>query len=256
MGREITVLLLAAAMLQFGCGSSADADADAGTVQEDAPTQQVGERTGIVRMRGLFTYMADAAVFVDCGTGERLPVAMEADYLGLERAYIEARERPGRPLMVTFDGFVAERPAMEGDGVANVVIVDRFVDVRPGEACETEKPDVPLRNTYWKLMQIDGRPVEVQTDQREPHIILDLREMSFKGYGGCNQLFGSFEIDGDTLRFGPIAGTKRYCTETMDLESAFLQALGTVTRFEISSGTLTLYGSEKIVALLEARYFD
>ena len=44
--------------------------------------------------------------------------------------------------------------------------------------------------------------------------------------------------------------------ETMDLESAFLQALGTVTRYEISGESLTLYGSEKMVALLEARYFD
>jgi len=254
MGRGMTVLFMTTALLQFGCSSFAGANA--GTAEEDALTDEVTAQTDIVRMRGLFTYMADAAAFVDCGTGEKLPVAMEADYLGLERAYIEAREEPGRPLLATFDGYVAERPAMEGDGIENAVIVDRFIEVRPGESCEPEKPDVPLRNTYWKLMQIDGRPVEVKTDQREPNIILDLREMSFKGYGGCNQLMGSFEIEGDSLRFGPIAGTKRYCMETMDLERAFLQALGTVTRFEISGETLTLFGSEEIVALLEARYFD
>ena len=39
--------------------------------------------------RGRFTYMADAALFEDCGSGLRFPVAMEADYLAAERAYLE-----------------------------------------------------------------------------------------------------------------------------------------------------------------------
>lgn len=253
MGRGLPALLMSVAMLQFGCSL---ARADARTVDEEAPTHQSGEPTGVVRMRGLVTYMADAAVFVDCDTGERLPVAMEADYLALERAYLDNREAPGRPSMVIIDGYVAERPAMEGDGFQNVVIVDRFVEVRVGDSCELGKPDVPLRNTYWKLMTIGGQPVKIEDGEREPHIIFDLREMSFKGYGGCNQLMGGFESEGDALRFGPIAGTKRYCMNTMDLEDALIEALGTVTAFEISGETLTLFRSEEVVAVLEARFFD
>ena len=253
MGRGMLVLLMSVAMLQFGCSS---ARADARTVEEEAPTHQAGDPTGVVRMRGLFTYMADAAVFVDCDTGEKLPVAAEADYLALERAYLDSREEPGRPLTVIIDGYVAERPAMEGDGLQNVVIVDRFVEVRVGDSCELGKPDVPLRNTYWKLMTIGGQPVEIEDGEREPHIIFDLHEMSFKGYGGCNQLMGGFETEGDALRFGPIAGTKRYCLNTMDLEDALIEALGAVTAFEISGETLTLSNSEEIVAVLEARFFD
>jgi len=207
-------------------------------------------------MRGMFTYMADAAVFVDCETGARLPVAMQADYLALERAYLRDREEPGRPLLVTFDGTVSNSPATEGGGVEAAIFVDRFDDSWPGEVCEKAQPGVPLRNTYWKLMQVDGRSVEITADQREPHIILDLREMSFKGYGGCNHLVGSFEIEGDTLRFGPIAGTKRYCVETMDLERAVIAMLGTVTNYRISDEDLYLISDGTLVALLEARYFD
>jgi copper homeostasis protein (lipoprotein) len=253
MGRRIRVLLMSAAMLQLGCSS---AGGDARTVVEEAPAHRAGEATDVVRMRGLFTYMADAAVFVDCDTGQKLPVAMEADYLALERAYTDNREAPGRPLTVIIEGYVAERPAMEGDGVQNVVIVDRFVEVRVGDSCEQGKPDVPLRNTYWKLMTIRGQPVNIEDGEREPHIIFDLVETSFKGYGGCNQLMGSYESEGDVLRFGPIAGTKRYCLNTMDLEDAFIEALGTVTTFEISGETLTLSNSEEVVAALEARFFE
>lgn len=267
MTRWMIVSLVAAAVFQTSCSSTAGADSRIAAA-EDAPAIEAGKRAapegtgtpsapnGVVRMRGLFAYMADAATFVDCRTGERLPVAMEADYLALERAYLDNREEPGRPLLVIIDGYVAERPAMEGDGIENVVIVDRFVEIRVGELCEPGKPDVALRNTYWKLMTIGGRPVEVTSGQREPHIILDLREMSFKGYGGCNQLMGGFQMDGNNLTFGRIGSTKRYCTETMELERSFLQALGTVTRFDISGETLTLYRSEEIIALLEARYFD
>jgi len=262
----MTVLLMAAAVLQTGCSSTAGAHAT--TVTTAVPANEAGEPaapegnetpsapTGAVRMRGLFTYMADAAIFVDCGSGERLPVAMEADYLALERAYLKHRDEPGLPLLAIFDGYVAERPAMEGDGVQAVVIVDRFVEVRVGESCEPGKPDVPLRNTYWKLVAIGGQKVAVGVGQREPHIILDLRETSFKGYGGCNQLMGGFQTDGSRLTFGKIGSTKRYCSETMAMEVEFLKALGTVTGFEISGGTLTLYGSEEIVALLKAQYFD
>lgn len=35
---------------------------------------------------GMFTYFADAALFVHCATGRTYPVALEGDYLALERA--------------------------------------------------------------------------------------------------------------------------------------------------------------------------
>jgi len=47
-------------------------------------------------MRGLYSYMADAGMFVECGSNERLPVTMEADNLALERAYLNSRTTPAR----------------------------------------------------------------------------------------------------------------------------------------------------------------
>lgn len=38
-------------------------------------------------LSGEFTYMADAAMFRDCATGLRFPVAQTGDYLRTEREY-------------------------------------------------------------------------------------------------------------------------------------------------------------------------
>lgn len=86
-------------------------------------------------MKGRFTYFADAAVFEPCGGENRLLVAMEADYLTAERAYLESRNEPRVPLLVTLVGHIAERPPMEGDGLIRMLVIDRFVSVHPGEDC-------------------------------------------------------------------------------------------------------------------------
>ena len=87
-------------------------------------------------MRGLFTYMADAALFEDCVSGNRYPVAMEAGYLELERAYLEQRREPGAPLLVTIQGVIEPRPPMEGDGEIATVVVKRFIAAFPGADCD------------------------------------------------------------------------------------------------------------------------
>jgi uncharacterized lipoprotein NlpE involved in copper resistance len=65
-----------------------------------------------------------------------LPVAQEADNATLERAYGEARPEPAAPVLVTFEGRYAMRPPMEGDGLQEVVIVEKFGEARPGARCE------------------------------------------------------------------------------------------------------------------------
>lgn len=58
-------------------------------------------------MTGEFVYFADAALFTECMTGQRFPVVMEADYLALERAYMEHRPAPMAPVLARIDGRIA-----------------------------------------------------------------------------------------------------------------------------------------------------
>ena len=90
-----------------------------------------------LELHGMFRYMADAARFEDCLTGRSYPVAMEGDYIQLERAYREAaKPEPGAPLMARFEGDITRRPAMEGRGLVPTVVVRRFIGVWPDQRCE------------------------------------------------------------------------------------------------------------------------
>jgi putative lipoprotein len=100
------------------------------------------------------------------------------------------------------------------------------------------KPDVTLTNTYWKLVELNGGPVQPGED-RELHMILR-GEDEVGGYAGCNQFVGSFTVAGDGLSFGPIASTRRLCAESMQQEGAFLQALENAQRFSISGENLAI----------------
>jgi len=87
---------------------------------------------------GMFRYQADAANIRLCATGARLPVAMEADYRRLERAYLKAQpaDRRGQPLLVNLEGLITNRPSAEpGQPPPRTLVVERFVGVHPGQGC-------------------------------------------------------------------------------------------------------------------------
>ncbi|MEM6440985.1 MAG: hypothetical protein AAF763_14965 [Pseudomonadota bacterium] len=106
-------LALAAAALLSAC---------AGTGGTDGPTDVSS---------GRFIYFADAAVFEPC-TGGRLPVAQEAAYIDLQRAYLDAAPGPAEPVLARLDGRVEVRPSMEGPDRPHL-IVDQVVSVGAGD---------------------------------------------------------------------------------------------------------------------------
>jgi copper homeostasis protein (lipoprotein) len=205
-------------------------------------------------LTGMFTYMADAASITLCADGERLPVAMEADFKALETAYLQARQQPGQALLVSLDGLIAPRPSMEAHQPARPTLaVERFTGVWPRETCGNPMVDSPLRGTYWKLVRLHGTPVQVVEKQREPHLILANFEPRISGSGGCNRVTGSFEIDGDKLRLGRMAVTMMACPSGMEQERRFLQSLEKVERYRISGSHLEMLDAQgAVIARFEA----
>jgi uncharacterized lipoprotein YbaY/uncharacterized lipoprotein NlpE involved in copper resistance len=91
-----------------------------------------------LHLAGMVRYLADAATIRLCATGVRLPVAMEADYPRLERAYLKAQPagRAGQPLLVNLEGLITNRPSAEsGQPPQRTLVVERFVGVHPGQGC-------------------------------------------------------------------------------------------------------------------------
>ncbi len=204
-------------------------------------------------LEGMFRYLADAAVFRDCRSGKTFPVAMEADYIRLERAYLETREEPGSELMVRLRGRYLERPTMEGDRNEVQLIIDQVEEVLPGKACQPGH-HASLTDTYWKLLELDGEAVTTPEGMREAHVILASSESRAHGFAGCNNFFGGYQFDGDTLTFSAMGSTMMACPQGMDTEQAFLSALGQTTRFTISGQFLQIYTEDQLLARLEAVY--
>lgn len=86
-------------------------------------------------MAGMYSYMADVALFRDCASGVRYAVSMEADNLALERGYLAVVPEAGAEVLVKLNGRIEERPAMEGDGVEINVIPDEFIGAFPDLDC-------------------------------------------------------------------------------------------------------------------------
>lgn len=205
-------------------------------------------------MRGMYRYMADAALFEECLSGRRFQVAMEADNIALERAYLEARREPGEPLLVSLQGRIAERPAMEGDAMVLTVVPERFLGVWPGETCGARRSISPLENIYLKLTQLGGHSVPVFEGRREAHIVLHSEEQRVAGTGGCNRFSGTYEIEGSSISLGVMAMTKMACLESKDVDLALTAALEKAASFRKTAHHVDLLDADgSTLARFEAR---
>lgn len=206
---------------------------------------------------GAFMTLADAPRLTECRTERSYPVAIAADYRRLEEAYLSAREKPGQPLLITFEGRITERPrAEEGTGTEPTAIIERFVHVWPGETCERNRVDASLTNTYWRLVLLGQEEIGAVAGRREPHLILRIGEPRFTATAGCNQLIGGYETDGESLRFGAAAATRMACPPPLDeRERRLVDVLANTRTWRISGPALELRdGEQRPLALLQAVY--
>ena len=63
------------------------------------------------------------------------------------------------------------------------------------------------------------------------------------GRGSCNRFFGTVEISGESIRFGPLAATKMACLDAASnaQETKYLEGLQAVERFAFDGPALLLY---------------
>ena len=205
-------------------------------------------------MRGMYRYLADAGTFTECLTRQRWPVAQKDDNAALEREYLKVRRAPGEELMVSVEGSVKLLPPMEGTGRRPTLVVNHFIGVWPGETCGARFATSDLQNTYWKLTALNGKPVSVAEQQREPSLVLHSENLRVTGSGGCNRLLGSYEVSGNDVHFSQLAGTMMACPEGMDTEKEFLATLRQVSRWRIAGEHLEFYDAGgNVLGRFEAR---
>lgn len=89
----------------------------------------------LLSLRGYYSYMANAAAFKECQTGRSFPVSQETGSVSLNRAYLNAVEKPGEPLFMTLTGRLKMR-SVGGEERENLSLVpERFGQTRTHGHC-------------------------------------------------------------------------------------------------------------------------
>ncbi|MCE2595740.1 META domain-containing protein [Motilimonas cestriensis] len=112
-------------------------------------------------------------------------------------------------------------------------------------------------NTYWKLMKIGDHHVPSFEGAREMFVQFMSQENQVRGFSGCNNFMGNYEVNGNQVSLTPLAGTRKMCVNGMEQEQAYLNAMADVASYGIAGETLTLHNaSGEVVASFESRYMN
>lgn len=227
-----------------GSGEDIDSDLNYTLIHLPSPVRQ----EGILRISGLFTYMADAALLLECRGGVQLPVAMEGEYLALETDYLE-RGTAGAPLPVRLTGRVEERPATDGEGTETTFIVAAHEVLEATPDC----PAAELRDQFasgeWELEWVFGdQDGDVVEGFEVPTLSWNAEDLQLSGSSGCNRFTGRSVLRGSLFVSGPIAGTRRFCEGAMDREARILSLFSHELVLRIEGNELTLHRRGEVAA--------
>jgi heat shock protein HslJ len=97
-----------------------------------------------------------------------------------------------------------------------------------------------LTGVLWVL---DGSEITLEFDAEAGQVA---------GSAGCNSYFGSFHLEGNQLRFGPLGATRMACESAiMDQETAFLDGLQMSESVQVEDGRLTItYGDDQALVFV------
>ena len=92
-------------------------------------------------------------------------------------------------------------------------------------------------------------------DAKEVHMILTSidTEKRVKGFAGCNNIGGSFTLEGNKIHFTTFS-TKMFCSDRMDVEDFFTNSLSKAETYMIKGEELSLYQGETKLITFQSVY--
>ena len=101
-----------------------------------------------------------------------------------------------------------------------------------------------LGDTQWKLMSIEQNPVNLGGNAT---LKFDEKENKISGIAACNNFNAGYEMIRNTITFGNIITTKKYCEGKMDEENKIITNLQSVTRYDVKADMLYFYNQDQLV---------
>lgn len=174
----------------------------------------------------------DVGVFEWDETGGKIRLALEEEDAG--NWY-----RVGENRLIMLDA--------EGNRIENNIPAEKYI---------IEKIDVDnvIINKYWRLVELNGKEISVNTEagDNEPFLNLQKENNRVSGNTGCNNLMGSFKVASDygnegEISFSQMATTRMACMN-VNYEQDYLNALENTDNYSISNDTLSLKTGNDILA--------
>jgi len=97
----------------------------------------------------------------------------------------------------------------------------------------------PVEGTSWELFAISKRkPISGST------ITLSFEDGQVSGSAGCNQYFGSYQVDGEAITIQKLAITEMACMEPaglMEQENLIMEFLNDAQRYQLEDSRLMIF---------------
>ncbi|MGL5360057.1 MAG: META domain-containing protein [Shewanella sp.] len=117
-------------------------------------------------------------------------------------------------------------------------------------ACQTAttaKTETIALEGSWQVEQIQGQP----TIDNSPAQITFAAQGQLNGNNSCNNFFGQYTLQGQTLTLMPAGSTMKACIEAlMRQEQQFMQAMPLVTKAQFAEGKLQLLDAKQTAVLV------
>ena len=103
-----------------------------------------------------------------------------------------------------------------------------------------------LKNTSWKLLNMDGKDVSKLISKNENNTTLSFNENGINGNSGINNYFGDYEIVNNNIKIGPLGSTRMAGPENlMKVEREFLELLGNSKKVKLSDQKTLILTTDK-----------
>ncbi|MFK8005823.1 MAG: hypothetical protein AB8H03_05610 [Saprospiraceae bacterium] len=100
----------------------------------DQPIEKVTPPKTNNIFEGMYSYMADANMFISCDQKIKMPVEMKGEYLNLEKQYLRTVDG-GTEVYVKLKGAIKKIPAMEGDKKINALVLEEVLELTKDRKC-------------------------------------------------------------------------------------------------------------------------
>jgi heat shock protein HslJ len=122
-------------------------------------------------------------------------------------------------------------------------------------AVASADPEKAREGGPWLLLELNSAIVQLPAGVQQPYLQLQRQERRVTGYSGCNEFFGSFDLKGDALTFGPLGMTRRFCADASgEVEQVFLGVLSKVRGWRVERQMLLLMDGDQVLARLRQEH--